>query len=113
MIEQLGIVLFGWWLSRSDCASRPALPMAPEDDKPEGVDATSIGSTIFIGSSGAKYRVTSFPMQPDKLFHVARAARNADWISYTFDPTTGERSLWRLNAGKLRGADILRRDFTL
>jgi hypothetical protein len=112
MIEQVGIVLLGWLLNRATCgAARSA--MLPEDDKPEGVQSTSLGSTSFLGSSGAKYRVRSYAMQGGQLFHVARAARNADWVSYTFDPTTGERKLWRLDAATPRGADILRRDLTL
>lgn len=111
MIEQIPIVVFAWWLNRQGCNRAPVA--RPEDDKPEGVEATPIGDTTLIGQSGAKYRVSSFRMQGGKLFHVSRAARNADWISYTFDSATGERALWRLNAGTLRGVDILRKDFGL
>jgi hypothetical protein len=114
IVEQLAIVAFAAWLNRALCsASSAPRALMPDDDKPEGVSPTSLGINDLKGPSGAKYSVTSFPMEPASVFHVARAKRNSDWISFVFDQRTGIRSLWRISAGTPRRADILRKDFVL
>jgi hypothetical protein len=110
MIEGLVLVVFGWWLNR---AAPARTAPDPELDLPAGTSRTSNGVYDYDAQSGARYRITTFPLGDESLVHIARARRNNDWISFSYEKPSNTRALWRMYARTPKGAATLRRDFGL
>lgn len=114
MIETIFGGLILWFLTRSLERSESSSKPTPSAfaSPPPGTSATALSVVDYYGpDSGAKYRLTTYPIGDEAFYSVARRSVGKDWISFVFHRDSVQREFWGADARSEGSLDVMRKDF--